>query len=89
MNLATLEYREHALDVVQHGTATAELLGAEAESHAREQRLAAERALDAVLADSFPASDPPSWTLGVRHSAQDIGATSETDTAATVENGQE
>ena len=23
------------------------------------------RALDAVLADSFPASDPPPWTLGV------------------------
>jgi bifunctional UDP-N-acetylglucosamine pyrophosphorylase/glucosamine-1-phosphate N-acetyltransferase len=29
--------------------------------------LAAERALDAVLADSFPASDPPPWTLGVSH----------------------
>lgn len=25
-----------------------------------------EAALDAVLADSFPASDPPPWTLGVR-----------------------
>jgi hypothetical protein len=25
----------------------------------------AERRLDAVLADSFPASDPPPWTLGV------------------------
>src|SRR5688572_30246403 len=27
--------------------------------------LAAERALDAVLDDSFPASDPPSWTTGI------------------------
>ena len=38
-------------------------------SRERRQRLAAERALDAVLADSFPASDPPSWTLGVAHVA--------------------
>jgi hypothetical protein len=31
----------------------------------RQARLAAERALDAVLADSFPASDPPSWNPGI------------------------
>ena len=29
------------------------------------QRLAVERAIDDVLADSFPASDPPSWNPGV------------------------
>ena len=33
-------------------------------SSARE-RLAVERAIDDVLADSFPASDPPSWNPGV------------------------
>ena len=31
----------------------------------RRNRLEAERAIDDVLADSFPASDPPSWNAGV------------------------
>ena len=31
----------------------------------RQARLAAEWAIDDVLADSFPASDPPSWNLGI------------------------
>ena len=39
------------------------------ERHAEElserRRRAAEHALDQVLADSFPASDPPSWNPGI------------------------
>jgi hypothetical protein len=35
------------------------------ESSERDRRLAAEQALDDVLADSFPASDPPSWNPGI------------------------
>ena len=38
-------------------------------SDERAARYAAERELDQILADSFPASDPPSWTLGVSRPA--------------------
>jgi len=36
-----------------------------ADRAARLERKAEEAELDAILADSFPASDPPPWTLGV------------------------
>lgn len=40
-----------------------------ARSAEQQARYAADLALDQVLADSFPASDPPSWTLGVARPA--------------------
>ena len=72
-NTEPQRYREGA--AILHRLPTAEALEAEAESRERQHRLAAERAVDAVLADSFPASDPPSWTLGVTHVPSETDAT--------------
>ena len=70
-NRVLLEDRAGTVNGVGHGSPAAEARSAESASQAAERRLAAERALDAVLADSFPASDPPSWTLGVSFRRED------------------
>jgi hypothetical protein len=64
-NEIAIEYRQPAVDAVLRDGKGIGVLHAEGE--AQQRRLAAERAVDSVLADSFPASDPPSWTLGVTH----------------------
>ena len=74
-NEATIEYREAPLDTVLRVARKTDLFRAEAESEARQQRLAAERAVDSVPADFFPASDPPSWTLGITRPSPDRHAT--------------
>ena len=77
---AAFDVRARSADSGQStGAVTVEVLRAdEALSEAKQRRLAAERALDAVLADSFPASDPPSWTLGVSRSTRGISTPTET-----------
>lgn len=46
------------------------------ESDERRGRLAAERVIDEVLADSFPASDPPSWNPGIARPDPAVGVES-------------
>ncbi len=77
--------------IEQRGSGSAFLLPSIAEGEVRvarsvdqEARYAAELALDQVLADSFPASDPPSWTLGVARPASfsHTGSAESTDETA-------
>jgi hypothetical protein len=77
--------------IEQRGSGSDFLLPSIAEGEVRvarsvdqEARYAAELALDQVLADSFPASDPPSWTLGVARptSFSHTGSAESTDETA-------
>jgi hypothetical protein len=74
-NELSIEYREATVDAVLRRGKGLRVLQAEAEAEALQRRLAVERAVDSVLADSFPASDPPSWTLGITHPQPEHQAT--------------
>ena len=58
----SIEYRDGVAAVVPAIVGVDRIVD---EAGDRQARLAAERALDEVLADSFPASDPPSWNPGI------------------------
>ena len=59
----TIEYRDSTLAAIV--PAAVWIDGRVDDFRNRRDRLAAERAIDDVLADSFPASDPPSWNPGI------------------------
>lgn len=59
----TIEYRDSTLAAIV--LAAVGIDGRVDDFRGRQDRLAAERAIDDVLADSFPASDPPSWNPGI------------------------
>lgn len=58
-----IEYRDGTLAVILPVAVGRD--GRADDSSEQRNRLAAERAIDDVLADSFPASDPPSWNPGI------------------------
>ena len=58
----TIEYRNGVAAVVPAIIGVDRIVD---EAVDRQARLDAERALDQILADSFPASDPPSWNSGI------------------------
>jgi len=69
----TIEYRDSSLAALVPAAVGIE--GRLDDFTERRDRLAAERAIDDVLADSFPASDPPSWNPGVTRLSLDSHST--------------
>lgn len=59
----TIEHRDRTLTAIVPAAVVIDHRAEELKD--RRERLAAERAIDDVLADSFPASDPPSWNPGI------------------------
>jgi hypothetical protein len=57
-----IEYRDGVAAVVPSFTRHDQIVD---EASRRQARLAAELAIDEVLEESFPASDPPSWNPGI------------------------
>ena len=57
---------------------------AAADSNERRRRVAAEQALDQILADSFPASDPPSWNPGIAVVNPAVGLEHDAEVSKTV-----
>ncbi len=68
----TIEYRDSTLAALVPAAGVVDHVD---DLSGRRDRLAAERALDDVLADSFPASDPPSWNPGVTRLSLDSHVT--------------